>query len=77
MLLWAGDLNASTLVGNILFTLYLIVGTVLEERKHVLEFGENYRRYQKRVSMLVPFKYLTSKCGNSSVNGLNFGLIIA
>lgn len=61
MLLWAGDLSVSTLIGNIILTLYLVVGTVLEERKLVREFGEDYRRYQKRVSMLVPFKYLKAK----------------
>lgn len=61
MLLWASDLNASTLVGDIILTLYLIIGAVLEERKLVLEFGEDYRRYQKQVSMLVPLEYLTSK----------------
>lgn len=64
MLLWAGDLNVSTMIGNIILTLYLIVGTVLEERKLVLEFGEDYRRYQRQVSMLVPLKYLASKIRN-------------
>ena len=61
MLLWAGDFNVSTLIGNIILTFYLIVGTVLEERKLVLEYGEDYRRYQQQVSMLVPLKYFTSK----------------
>jgi protein-S-isoprenylcysteine O-methyltransferase Ste14 len=73
MLLWAGDLDASTLIGNIILTLYLIVGTVLEERKLVGEFGEDYRRYQKQVSMLVPLKYLrrNRKTGNSPPFSLN------
>ncbi len=61
MLLWAGDLNVSTLIGNIILTIYLIVGTLLEERRLVLEFGDDYRRYQKQVSMLFPLKYLTSR----------------
>lgn len=61
MLLWTGDLNISTLIGNIILTLYLILGTVLEEHKLVLEYGEDYCRYQRQVSMLFPLKYLTSK----------------
>ncbi len=52
------SLDVSTLVTNILLTIYLIVGTVLEERKLLMEYDEEYRSYQNRVSMLVPFKYL-------------------
>ena len=52
------SLDVSTLVTNIVLTIYLIVGTVLEERKLLMEYGEEYWRYQNRVSMLVPFKYL-------------------
>ncbi len=36
---------------------YLIIGTVLEERKLVAEYGEKYRRYQRQVSMLLPWKW--------------------
>jgi len=63
MLIWAGDLHVSTLVGNLILTVYLVVGATLEERKLVREFGEEYRGYQRRVSMLIPFKYLASKIG--------------
>ncbi|UCD88272.1 MAG: DUF1295 domain-containing protein [Desulfobacterales bacterium] len=57
---WAGyqSLDASTVITNILLTIYLIVGTVLEERKLLIEYGEEYRTYQNKVSMLIPFKYL-------------------
>lgn len=61
LLLWTGDLNVAALIGNIILTLYLIIGTVLEERKLVREFGEDYRRYQQQVSMLLPLKYLTAR----------------
>jgi protein-S-isoprenylcysteine O-methyltransferase Ste14 len=39
------------------FTAYVVVGTLLEEKKLVAEFGEEYRSYQRRVSMLVPLKW--------------------
>jgi protein-S-isoprenylcysteine O-methyltransferase Ste14 len=38
----------------ILFTIYLIVGARLEEKRLVHEFGDQYRTYQERVPMLLP-----------------------
>ena len=61
LVLWARPLDMSTLVINLVFSLYLIIGSHLEERKLVMEFGDDYRTYQKNVSMLLPFKWLGSK----------------
>lgn len=58
LLLWAGDLDITALVGNGVLTVYIVVGTLLEERKLVHEFGEAYRSYQRRVSMFVPLKWI-------------------
>lgn len=45
-------------VGHLLFaavtTAYIVVGTLLEERDLVEIFGDDYRSYRKRVSMLFP-----------------------
>jgi hypothetical protein len=47
-------------VGRLLFaaaiTAYIFVGIVLEERDLVERFGDEYRRYRERVSMLVPWR---------------------
>jgi protein-S-isoprenylcysteine O-methyltransferase Ste14 len=64
--IWADyhSLDVATLITNIVLTVYLIVGTVLEERKLLIEYGEDYRTYQNEVSMLIPFKYLKAVIQN-------------
>jgi protein-S-isoprenylcysteine O-methyltransferase Ste14 len=56
LVIWARPLDAAALVVNVILTVYLVVGTYLEERKLVAEFGEVYREYQRRVGMFLPLK---------------------
>lgn len=42
----------------LILSCYLVLGTYLEERKILAEHGEMYRRYQERVSMFFPIKWL-------------------
>jgi protein-S-isoprenylcysteine O-methyltransferase Ste14 len=53
--LWCQTFRMMDLAINTLLTLYVLIGTWLEERKLVLEFGEAYLQYQKEVPMLIPF----------------------
>lgn len=62
-LLWTTNLDISILLENIIFTVYLIIGTFLEERKLVIEFGDQYRAYQKIVSMFIPYQWLKQRLG--------------
>jgi protein-S-isoprenylcysteine O-methyltransferase Ste14 len=61
ILLWAQDLNLAGITVNLVLSGYLVIGTFLEERKLVLEFGDRYKDYQRRVSMFIPLKWLKSR----------------
>ncbi len=61
ILLWTRDLNLAGFIINVILSAYLLIGTLLEERKLVLEFGEKYKAYQRQVSMLIPLKWLRSR----------------
>ncbi|NOZ53603.1 MAG: isoprenylcysteine carboxylmethyltransferase family protein [Gammaproteobacteria bacterium] len=65
LIIWARPLDLSAIIVNVILTGYLIVGSVLEEKKLVREFGDKYRHYQKTVSMLLPIKWLSEKLNKS------------
>jgi protein-S-isoprenylcysteine O-methyltransferase Ste14 len=61
ILLWARDFNLAGFTINVILSAYLLIGTLLEERKLVLEFGEKYKAFQRQVPMLIPLKWLRSR----------------
>ena len=53
--LWCQIFTVSDLIVATILTIYVIIGTILEEKKLVLEFGDTYVKYQQEVPMLIPF----------------------
>lgn len=41
-----------------IITLYTLIGTRIEEKKLLLEYGEEYAAYSKKVPMIIPWKNL-------------------
>ncbi len=57
VLIWSSlDLTLDRLLFDALWTAWIVVGTILEERDLVAEMGEAYLAYQRRVPMLVPWR---------------------
>ena len=62
--LWCQTFRVIDIILNTVLTIYIIIGTRLEENKLVREFGDSYVAYQHEVAMLVPFVRIGS--GRSS-----------
>jgi protein-S-isoprenylcysteine O-methyltransferase Ste14 len=55
LMIWSYPvLTADRLLFNVLWTVWIVVGTVLEERDLTADFGNDYREYQRNVPMLLP-----------------------
>jgi protein-S-isoprenylcysteine O-methyltransferase Ste14 len=55
VMIWScPDLTADRLLFNVMWTIWIIVGIVLEERDLVSQFGSSYLDYRKNVPMLIP-----------------------
>lgn len=55
------DWTADRLLFNVFWTVWMIVGTVLEERDLLASFGDAYRDYQTEVPMLIPYRFAQSR----------------
>jgi protein-S-isoprenylcysteine O-methyltransferase Ste14 len=57
--IWSDDatITVTSLIVDLLLTIYVVCGTLLEERKLVVELGDAYRQYQKQVPMLFPTRW--------------------
>jgi protein-S-isoprenylcysteine O-methyltransferase Ste14 len=67
LLIWScPDLSLDRLLYNILWSTWIIVGSVLEERDLVGDFGEPYRDYQGKVPMLIPWRLRPVRWGREN-----------
>ncbi len=56
LFLWAApELTWNGLALRLAFTLYFIVGGIVEEKKLVDEFGDEYRAYRLKTPMIIPW----------------------
>lgn len=54
LILWSRDMDVLRLISVLAASLYLFVGSRLEERKLEVFFGDAYREYRRRVPGLLP-----------------------
>ncbi len=55
LMIWScPNLSLDRLLYNVLWTVWIIAGTCLEERDLIVAFGDEYHDYQKKVPMLIP-----------------------
>ncbi len=57
IVLWTREMNAAQLLAYGLISLYLVVGSRLEEERLIALYGDSYRRYRQRVAGLLPLPW--------------------
>jgi len=58
IMIWSyPTLTQDRLLFNILWSVWIVIATKLEERDLEHDFGDDYRAYQKKVPMLIPYKF--------------------
>ncbi len=63
VLIWSTPrLSTDQLLFNVLWTIWIIIGTSLEERDLLRVFGATYRDYQFSVPMLLPLPHSSARC---------------
>jgi len=57
IMIWScPNLTADRMLFNVLFTGWMFIGAILEERDLVYAFGEPYREYQRKTPMMIPYR---------------------
>ena len=57
LLVWTRDMDVGTLISALAITAYLVIGSRLEDRKLVGQYGDAYRDFQARVPGLIPWPH--------------------
>jgi protein-S-isoprenylcysteine O-methyltransferase Ste14 len=57
VLVWTQEMDQARLLSAVMISGYLIIGSMLEERKLLVYHGERYRRYRERVPGLIPLPH--------------------
>ena len=57
LLIWVQDMHAAMLLSAVMISLYLVIGSRLEEVKLIRYHGERYRRYREQVPGLIPLPW--------------------
>jgi len=53
------DMTYRWLSISLIFSAYMLIGALFEERKLLALYGDEYRRYQKKVRMFMPIKKMS------------------
>jgi len=67
VLVWSQEMDPARLLTALMITGYLIVGSLLEERKLIVFHGERYRRYRAMVPALIPLPWRYLKKSQAEV----------